>query len=117
MGGNQTLDVAFRSLGDYGSIGVFSSGVLELLPGRGPVSDSSWEERNAKALDDTNLRKGLKLFWFGIGKDDFLYKVSTDTVAMLRKHGFKIESVETEGGHTWLNWRDYLSTVAPRLFK
>ena len=117
MGGNETLDVAFKSLGDYAYIGVFSSGVLELLPGRRPASDKSWEETNAKALDDPNLRKGLKLFWFGIGKEDFLLKVSNDTVAMLRKHGFQIDRLETEGGHTWGNWRDYLSRFAPRLFQ
>lgn len=117
MGGNETLNVAFKALGDYGYIGVFSSGVLELMPGRGPESDKSWEERNAAALDDASLRKGLKLFWFGIGKDDFLLKVSKDTVAMLKKHGFEIESIQTDGGHTWVNWRDYLTRFAPRLFK
>jgi enterochelin esterase family protein len=117
MGGNQTLDVAFRSLSDYGYIGVFSSGVLEMMPQRQPRSEPKWEERNAKALGDKILRKNLKLFWFGIGKTDFLLKVSNDTVSMLRGHGFQIESIETEGGHTWLNWRDYLSEFAPRLFR
>jgi len=24
---------------------------------------------------------------------------------------------ESEGGHTWMNWRDYLADFAPRLFK
>ena len=24
--------------------------------------------------------------------------------------------VESEGGHTWLNWRDYLNEFAPKLF-
>ena len=33
------------------------------------------------------------------------------------RHGFDVESTETGGGHTWLNWRDYLSEFAPRLFK
>jgi len=25
--------------------------------------------------------------------------------------------IESEGGHTWSNWRDYLSTFAPQLFR
>jgi hypothetical protein len=25
--------------------------------------------------------------------------------------------VESEGGHTWLNWRDYLSEFASQLFR
>jgi hypothetical protein len=24
---------------------------------------------------------------------------------------------ESEGGHTWINWRDYLSEFAPLLFR
>ncbi len=116
MGGNQTLDVAFKSLGDFGYVGVFSSGVLELMPQRAPQTGLKWEERNSKALDDKALRKNLALFWFGIGKTDFLLKVSSDTVTMLRSHGFEIESIETAGGHTWINWRDYLSRFTPQLF-
>jgi enterochelin esterase family protein len=36
---------------------------------------------------------------------------------MLRKHKFDVASKESDGGHTWLNWRDYLSEFAPLLFK
>ena len=27
----------------------------------------------------------------------------------LKKHGFDVVYKETAGGHTWLNWRDYLA--------
>jgi enterochelin esterase family protein len=36
---------------------------------------------------------------------------------MLRKHGFEVAYEETEGGHTWKNWRDYLVVFAPLLFR
>ena len=39
------------------------------------------------------------------------------TVDLLKKHGFVPEFKESAGGHTWLNWRDYLIEFAPRLFK
>ncbi len=36
---------------------------------------------------------------------------------MLKGHGFDVTYEETAGGHTWLNWRDYLGTFAPMLFQ
>ena len=68
-----------------------------------------WQQRFEK--------KGLKLVWFGIGKDDFLLKTAVGTVDMLKKHGFDVVYKETAGGHTWLNWRDYLAEFAPKLFQ
>ena len=39
------------------------------------------------------------------------------TVDLLKKHGFAPVCQESAGGHTWLNWRDYLNEFAPRLFQ
>lgn len=118
MGGGQTLTVAFDNLADYGYIGVFSSGVFG-IDGGGRFSRPGppWEEQKKDVLDDAKLKDGLDLVWFATGKDDFLLRTSQLTVAMLRKHGFDVVFHETEGGHTWLNWRDYLSEFAPLLFK
>jgi enterochelin esterase-like enzyme len=35
---------------------------------------------------------------------------------MLTSHGFQVTNRETEGGHTWMVWRDYLNEFAPLLF-
>jgi enterochelin esterase-like enzyme len=120
MGGSQTLNIAIPHLKDFSYIGVYSSGVLE-LGGRGPFQraddEQPWEVRNGKYLDDVDARAGLKLLWFGTGKDDFLLGITHGTIGMLQKHGFKVEYHETAGGHTWTNWREYLVQFAPRLFK
>jgi|SRR5262245_17587974 len=63
------------------------------------------------------LKKGLKLLWVGIGKDDFLLNSSRSAVDLLKKRGFAPISRETEGGHTWINWRNYLNEFAPQLFQ
>jgi enterochelin esterase-like enzyme len=76
-----------------------------------------FEEQNAKALDDPTLKKGLKLFWFSTGKDDFLIETSRATVAMLKKHGFEVAFKESAAAHTWTNWREYLNEFAPLLFR
>jgi enterochelin esterase family protein len=36
---------------------------------------------------------------------------------MLQSHKFDVVMKETAGGHTWLNWRDYLAEFAPLLFQ
>jgi enterochelin esterase family protein len=113
MGGGQTLEIVAKDLGSYGAFGVFSSGVFGI--DRSP-NGSPWETTHAAALDDTALRSGLKLVWFATGKDDFLLETSRKTVEMLKKHGLDVKYEETGGGHTWLNWRDYLVTFAPQLF-
>jgi enterochelin esterase family protein len=117
MGGAQTLEVGISHLQDYGYIGVFSSGVFSINSRRGPTPGPSWEERHKTQLGDAEFKKGLKLVWFATGKDDFLIDTSRGTVKMLRAAGFDVVFKETEGGHTWLNWRDYLAEFTPLLFR
>jgi len=118
MGGGHTINIAIPHLEDYAYIGVFSSGIFS-LGGRGGQGDSgpSWEEQNKAKLDDAALKKGLKLLWFATGKEDFLVGTSRATVELFKKHGFDVVYKETEGAHTWTNWRDYLSEFAPQLFQ
>jgi enterochelin esterase family protein len=42
---------------------------------------------------------------------------TTATVDVLKKHGFTVVFEESTGGHTWINWRNYLNTFAPQLFQ
>jgi enterochelin esterase family protein len=118
MGGAQTLNIAADRLQDYGYVGVFSSGVFGIAGGGGPnpAPGPSWEERHKAALDDAGLKPGLALVWFATGKEDFLLATSQATVKMLKGHGFDVVYEETDGGHTWTNWRAYLAEFAPRLF-
>jgi enterochelin esterase family protein len=55
--------------------------------------------------------------WFATGKEDFLLETSRRTVDLLKKHGFEVVYNETPGGHTWINWRQYLNTFAGLLFQ
>jgi enterochelin esterase family protein len=118
MGGMQTLNIGFDHLDDFGYIGVFSSGIFGITGGRGGNSQPSrqWEEGHKAVLDNPELKKGLKLLWIGCGKEDFLVQTSNATVEMLKKHQFEVVSRESAGGHTWINWRNYLHEFAPLLF-
>ena len=119
MGGAQTLNISIPHLNEYGYIGVFSSGIFGIRGGNSFGSDmgQNWEEENKATLDDDKLKEGLKLVWFATGKADFLLQTSRATVEMLKKHKFNVTFKESEGGHTWNNWRDYLYEFAQLLFK
>ena len=41
---------------------------------------------------------------------------ATENSVFFKKHGFNPVFHESEGGHTWPNWRDYLVIFAPQLF-
>jgi enterochelin esterase-like enzyme len=130
MGGGQTLNIAVPHLDKFAYIGVYSSGLLG--GGRGaappaaaagapaptpPPFGAAWEQRNLAMLDNTSLKKGLKVFWLATGKEDGLITTTRSTVDLLKKHGFDPVFKESPGGHTWLNWRDYLVEFAPMLFQ
>lgn len=66
----------------------------------------------------TTLRKaGVKLYFLACGTDDFLYEGSKTLDATLTKNGLAHVFYQSDGGHTWANWRLYLNTFAPMLFK
>ena len=112
MGGGQTLAIAFSHLEDYGYVGVFSSGA-----GLGGGRGGSWEDAHKADLDNAELKPGLKLLWFSTGNKDGLLPRTKATVEMLKKHGFNPVFQESERGHVWLNWRDYLVEFTPQLFQ
>jgi len=58
-----------------------------------------------------------KLFYVGCGKEDFCFEGVQTLRKKLDEHNFKYYYNESGGGHTWANWRDYLSDFVPRLFR
>jgi enterochelin esterase family protein len=122
MGGDQSLRIGVPHLEKFSAIGVFSSGVIGAFgPPRGGAAPAptgpTFEDEHRAALDNAAAKKGLKLLWFATGVDDFLLQTTRGTVEMFKKHGFDPVYKETDGGHTWLKWRDYLIEFTPLLFQ
>ena len=118
MGGAQTLNIGIPNLEKFAYLGVYSSGVFGIIqrPNSPPRQGPTFEEEHSAILDNPELKKGLKLFWFATGKDDFLVETSRATVEMFKKHKFDVIYEEGEGAHTWIVWREYLNKFAPMLF-
>ena len=107
MGGGQSLAAGIGHAETFAWVGAFSSATGML----GPRYDRAYPQATA-ALNDR-----LKLLWMAIGKDDFLYQDNVKFRDWLTSRGVKYEWHESEGGHTWMNWRRYLTDFAPRLFR
>ena len=137
LGGSQTLNIVIPHLDKFAYVGVFSSGLLGAFGGGGrgggrgaaavaaapatpapvPAGATLWEQQHKAELDNAAWKKGLKLVWFSTGKDDSLNPTSRATVELLNKHGYNATFHESEGAHTWLNWRNYLVEFTPQLFQ
>ena len=62
-------------------------------------------------------KSGYKLYWLACGSSDFLYENAKTLDKTLTDEGLQHTFFVSEGGHTWSNWRLYLNTFAPLLFK
>lgn len=58
-----------------------------------------------------------KLYYIAVGEDDFVKKLNDDFRAKLNAGSYKYIYNETDGGHSWENWRKCLIDFLPRLFK
>jgi enterochelin esterase-like enzyme len=109
MGGAHTLNNGLTHPELFGYVGIFSMGLMNAQQ----VTD--YETKNGAALD--RAAKSMKLVYYAIGKADFLYQSAAPTRAMFAKHGIRDVYHESDGGHTWINWRRYFDDFAPRLFR
>ena len=62
-------------------------------------------------------KAGYKLYWLACGNTDFLFENANELDAALTANGLEHTYFVSEGGHVWANWRLYLNTFAPLLFK
>ena len=62
-------------------------------------------------------KAGYKLYWLACGNTDFLFDQANELDEALTENGLEHTYYVSEGGHVWANWRLYLNTFAPLLFK
>jgi len=107
MGGYHTLNTTFRYPEEFEYIGVMSMGLF-----RNVNKDELILQIQALKESDP------KLYYIGCGKYDFLvYQGVKDLLAIYDELGFRYRYHETDGGHSWNNWRLYLSEIATLFLK
>lgn len=115
MGGFHTANISLNYPNIFDYVGLFSSALG--VPVSAEVSSPIYENQDEKLK--AQMKNGYQLYWMAIGVDDFpmLIKGNADFRKKMDDLEMKYEYQETEGGHTWNNWRDYLSVFVQKLFK
>ena len=114
--GPRNLCSAFERMDDV------STGMLALAHPKtfgyvGMFSGAATVKGYESAIDALYAAKP-KLIWAGVGKDDTGVRANTlELKAYCDAHGYPITYYESDGAHTWVNWRIYLTTFAQKLFK
>lgn len=117
MGGYHTFKISNLRPGRFAYIGLFSAAISMERGNRAPVQEQiAGNPAFAKQIADVFAAKPA-LYWIAIGKDDFLMQQNVSYRAYLDSQKLPYEYYESEGGHSWRNWRIYLSMFAQRLFK
>lgn len=118
MGGGHSFSIANRYPDMFDYVGLFSAG-LHIHENTGfdkfyefLSSDAQIQQQLAAVFADNP-----KLYWIGIGNTDFLYEQNADLRRYLDEKKYPYTYVESEGGHIWRNWRDYLTEFSQLLFK
>jgi enterochelin esterase family protein len=93
MGGYHTMRVATLLDGRFAYVGMFSP---------------------ATFVHQAPTANGL--LWIGIGNEDFLYGSLQDYRKWLEARHKEYMYYESDGGHTWTNWKDYIGKFLTRIF-
>ncbi|MFZ2339392.1 MAG: alpha/beta hydrolase-fold protein [Bacteroidales bacterium] len=104
MGGGHTMSVTNEYPGMFGYILPLSMGI------RADQPDIDAKLQGIK-------KAGYKLYWIGCGNEDFTFEGAKLLDQALTRNGMEHTFFVSGGGHTWANWRIYLNTFGPLLFK
>ena len=94
MGGYHTMRVSYVMAGQFAYVGMFSPATFV---------------HQAPA--------DYKVFWLGIGNEDFLFEMVKEYRQWLESNHIEYTYYESAGGHTWPNWQDYITRFLPKLFQ
>jgi enterochelin esterase-like enzyme len=107
-GGGQSLFTAFSHIDKFAWVCSYSA---YLTPEVMDIYFPSF----ATAAHEINSQ--MKLIWFGIGSEDFLFKDVVKNREYFDTLGIEYKGITTTGGHTWMNARTYLATTLQMFFK
>lgn len=113
MGGGHSWRISMNMPEMFDYVGLFSPAVR--WNGAG-VDESNPDEKLISQLE-RQFADPAKYYLIAIGKDDFLLPVNDSYRALLDRYGYPYTYLESQGGHSWDNWRDYLIGFLPVLFK
>lgn len=119
---NDRIKTLQRVATNYGKV----SSIISIIKGReeeGNATMKGIREGDLQIYADidqklkTQFSPAPRLYYIAVGRDDFVKKLNDDLREKLTLAHYPFVYHETDGGHTWENWRKYLVDFLPRLFK
>lgn len=114
MGGYQTQNITNANPEMFKYIGVMSMGLFSSF--NASTGGNYDKEAHIAQLEDLK-KAGPKMYWIGMGTDDFLYETGVKLRELYDSIDFEYTYRENKGTHDWQSWRMYLKEIAPQLFK
>jgi para-nitrobenzyl esterase len=111
MGGGQTQRILVARPDAFRYVAIWSAGVRsEAMPGF---------EKDAAAFlaAPEKVNASVRLLSIRVGEKDFALPGTRNLSELLSKHKIEHKLEVNGGGHTWINWRLYLSELLPLLFR
>lgn len=109
LGGRQSLAAGFGNPDIFHYVATYAPAIF------GNEYETNFQDGTYAPVSD--LQKKLKFIFLGTGNDDFLIQASRGLDKYLTDQGFKHTFYNPEGGHTWMNCRDFLELTLKELFK
>lgn len=110
MGGGHTITTSLLYPGFFDYICPLSMGIMNRDNDETVLKNYETQFQGLK-------KEGYKLYFLACGDTDFLFESAKTLDKMLTDNGLEHTFFVSSGGHTWSNWRIYLNTFAPLLFK
>jgi enterochelin esterase family protein len=102
MGGRQSAALSREYPTMFGYVGMFSG-----------VAPPTEDDKELAAVFPAKPQ----LYWIACGKTDGVMKNSLLLKEYCEQKGYPVSFYESEGGHIWRNWREYLTIFAQKIFK
>ena len=106
MGARQACAISRAHPGTFSYIGMFSGAVLADTP-----------EAEAALARQMAPKVAPTLYWIGVGSADGVKANAVKLRDYCKAKGYPVEYYESDGGHTWRNWRVYLTLFAQKIFQ
>ena len=107
MGGRQSAALSRKYPSTFGYVGMFSG----VVPPE--IDEATGKDKSLDAV----FAAQPKLYWIACGKTDGVMENSLLLKEYCEAQGHPVSFYESEGGHIWRNWREYLTIFAQKIFK
>lgn len=109
LGGRQALAAGFGNPTKFHYVAAYAPAIF------GDEYLTNFE--NGTYAPINTLKDEIKYVFLGTGSDDFLINASRSLDSFLTQQGLTHQFYNPDGGHTWMNCRDYLELTVKDLFK